>query len=264
MTKQIGVIKLKGKLDGISFYKSDGNALASMANGPDRARIENDPAYMRTRENNREFGGAASTGKALRMAFAESIRTMADRYFTARLLKLFKEICARGAGARGERTIDISSNRAELKGLEFNRQKPYSSLCTAPYTVQANADRNEVTLDMASFSPSTYLGVPNGATHFRIILAIGTIADFAFDSITRKYAPVDSAMNGLGTVAYGTVEPVTNTSVTYNLTASLAGAPVLPADVSLMVAVGIEFFQQVNAVDYLLSQSNGMQLVDVL
>jgi hypothetical protein len=264
MSKQIGIIKLKGNLDGISFYKSDGNALARMANGPDRARIENDPAYVRTRENNREFGGAASAGKALRTAFAESIRTMADRYFTSRLLKLFKEICVRGAGARGERAIDISANVSDLKGLEFNRLKSYSSLCTAPFTVTPNTERNEVMLDMPSFSPSTYLSVPGGATHFRIILAIGTISDFAFDSITRKYGPVDGAMNSLSAVTYGTAEVVNSAHVSYSLTASLAGAPVLPADVSLMVAVGIEFFQQVNAVDYLLSQSNGMQLVDVV
>jgi len=263
MSKQIGIIKLKGNLDGISFYKSDGNALARMANGPDKARIDQDPAYARVRENNNEFSGAASTGKALRMAFAESIRSMADRYLTSRLLKLFKEICSRGVGARGERSIAIASNAFVLRGLEFNRLKPYSSLCTAPYTLTANAGRNEVTLDMDSFAPSIYVGAPSGATHFRITLAIGTISDYAFDAASRKYMPVDEASNGLSAVAYGTTEALNSIGVGYNLVASLAGSPVIPSGTSVMAAIGIEFFQQVNSVDYLLAQSNGMQIVEV-
>ena len=263
MSKQIGLIKLKGNLDGISFYKSDGNALARMANGPDKARIEHDPAYVRTRENNTEFGGAASTGKALRMAFAESIRSMADRYLTGRLLKVFKEICTLGMGARGERTIAIATHASVLRGLEFNRLRPYSSLCTAPYSLQANAARNEVTLDMASFAPSVYVGIPSGATHFRIILAIGTVSDFAYNAVSRKYGPVDGASNGLSAVAYGSTEPLNSTGVAYHLVASLAGSPVIASDTSVLAAVGIEFFQQVNSVDYLLGQSNGMQIVEV-
>ena len=59
MSKQKGLIKLEGNIGGISFYVSDGEYLARMANGPSKERIANDPAFKRTRENNKEFGGSA-------------------------------------------------------------------------------------------------------------------------------------------------------------------------------------------------------------
>ena len=44
MSIQSGLIKLTGKMDGISFYKTkDGIHMARKAGGPDRHRIFNDP-----------------------------------------------------------------------------------------------------------------------------------------------------------------------------------------------------------------------------
>jgi len=67
MSKQMGLIKLKGNIGGISFYKSGGEDLARVANGPSKERIANDATFQRTRENKTEFGGAATAAKALRM-----------------------------------------------------------------------------------------------------------------------------------------------------------------------------------------------------
>ena len=57
MSRQTGLIKLTGNIGGISFYKLGGEDLARVANGPSKERIEKDPSFVRTRENNMEFGG---------------------------------------------------------------------------------------------------------------------------------------------------------------------------------------------------------------
>ena len=54
MAKQTGIIKLKGTIGDISFYKTTDGHLAREKGGVDGNRIANDPAFQRTRENGSE------------------------------------------------------------------------------------------------------------------------------------------------------------------------------------------------------------------
>ena len=58
MARQNGIIKLKGTIGDISFYKTGDGHLAREKGGIDASRIANDPAFQRTRENGAEFGTA--------------------------------------------------------------------------------------------------------------------------------------------------------------------------------------------------------------
>ncbi len=68
MARQKGIIKLKGTIGDLSFYKTQDGHLAREKGGVDASRIANDPTFVRTRENGAEFGSAASSGKLLRDA----------------------------------------------------------------------------------------------------------------------------------------------------------------------------------------------------
>ena len=49
MGRQVGLIKVSGNIGGVSFYKSNGEDLARVANGPSKDKIQNDDAFIRTR-----------------------------------------------------------------------------------------------------------------------------------------------------------------------------------------------------------------------
>jgi len=68
MAKLKGILKIQGTLDDLTFYKSGKDHLVRTKGGVDKARIANDPAFQRTRENGSEFGMAAKAGKMLRTA----------------------------------------------------------------------------------------------------------------------------------------------------------------------------------------------------
>ena len=78
MARQTGIIKLKGTIGDISFYKSADGHMARAKGGIDASRMANDPAFQRTRENGSEFGRAGKGGKlirgAVRVLFAECER----------------------------------------------------------------------------------------------------------------------------------------------------------------------------------------------
>ena len=84
MAKQTGIIKLKGTIGGISFYKTSDGHLAREKGGPDANRIANDPAFQRTRENGSEFGRAGKGGKLLRIALRNMMQNASDKRVTSR------------------------------------------------------------------------------------------------------------------------------------------------------------------------------------
>jgi len=50
MAQQKSILKLKGTIGGITFYKSKDGYLAREKGGVDASRIANDPGFARTRE----------------------------------------------------------------------------------------------------------------------------------------------------------------------------------------------------------------------
>ena len=102
MARQTGVIKLKGKVGDLSFYKSEGKDFARMKGGVDADRIKNDPNFARTRENGNEFGTAGKGGKLLRTALRGLLIKSADNRITSRLTKeMLKAVQSDAVNARG-------------------------------------------------------------------------------------------------------------------------------------------------------------------
>src|SRR5690554_3843282 len=87
MARQKGIIKLKGTIGDISFYKTTDGHLAREKGGVEKERIMNDPAFQRTRENGSEFGRAGKGGKLIRNAIRLLLQNAKDKRVTSRLTK---------------------------------------------------------------------------------------------------------------------------------------------------------------------------------
>ena len=264
MGRQVGLIKVKGNIGGVSFYKSNGEDLARVANGPSKDKIQNDDNFIRTRENNSEFGGSATIAKSLRLALATSVQTMSDNRLTSRLTALFKDILSRSTGTRGQRPITVSANRTLLENLEFNNKLSFASVFNAPFTFANNAPRTQGTITIAAFAPQTFIHAPAGATHFRLISAIGVVSDFTFNASTKKFEATDPTLNTLNGVSYGAVTALNSPApVNFSLVTALPGTPTMTATSNVLQCLGIEFYQRVGTVDYLLAQGNCMKVIKV-
>jgi len=264
MARQRGVIRLKGKIGDLSFYENDGKSLARLKGGVDKNRINSDPAFKRTRENMKEFGGSAKVGKSLRLGLVSVIKAFGDRKLVGRVVKIMKAINARGAGDRGQRSFEIVTNKDLLVGFELNETDVLGSAFNAPYTITPNADRNEVSLDIPDFDADNFVTAPEGATHFRIVSAISVLSDFVFNPTTSAYEATDPTVNEEGIVVKSSeisISGLVGSATT--LLATLPGAPTIPPTSGLLACVGIEFLQELNGSFYLLASGNAMRIVDV-
>src|SRR5215831_4181203 len=120
MAKQKGIIKLKGTIGDITFYKTQDGHLAREKGGIDADRIKNDPAFQRTRENGSEFGRAGKAGKVMRTALRTMLLNSADGRMVSRLTQqMMKVIQADTTSERGQRNV-IDGEALLLNGFEFN------------------------------------------------------------------------------------------------------------------------------------------------
>ncbi|PNQ72845.1 hypothetical protein C1T31_10090 [Hanstruepera neustonica] len=262
MARNNSFIRLEGSLDGLTFYRKDGESFVKTQSRVSRNRIMNDPAYKRTRENMQEFGGAAKAGKAFREAFAGLSQTIGDTYLSARLSGLLKRIIKLGAGDRGERELDLASYHEQFRGFEFNPNKQFDSVFFAPLTGPTiNATRDVVDLTVPDFNTDAFINAPEGATHFSLILATGYVSNYGFVPVLTAYEPVDETVNARGSVTTSSaiaLGGMVGSATTLQVDMSALGA--IPVEVAVFVGLGIVFYQEVNGNMYALAQDHALKV----
>lgn len=248
MARQTGIIKLKGTIGGVSFYKSRDGHLAREKGGVDRSRIMNDPAFQRTRENGSEFGRAGAAGKVLRTALRALLINASDFRMVSRLTKeMVKVIQEDQVSERGLRNV-LDGELELLLGFEFNISGKLGTTLYAPFVGAIDRVTGELTVDLASFVPINMISAPGGTTHFRIVSA-GAEIDFEEGTFVTQES-------GTGILPYDATA-----TAAINLVNSVTAASTKP----LFLALGIEFYQEINGAQYPLKNGsyNALSLIKI-
>ena len=233
MARQKGIIKLKGTIGDITFYKTQDGHLAREKGGIDASRIASDPAFQRTRENGSEFGRAGKAGKLLRTALRPLLINSADGRMVSRLTQaMVKVIQADLVSDRGLRNV-IDGEAELLFGFEFNIRGKLGTSLYAPFVATIDRVAGEITVDIASFIPANMIAAPSGTTHFKIISGG---AEIDFEAETFVVATSETAIlpwDAAPTAVINQVNAVTAASTK-----------------PLFLALGVEFYQQINGQMY--------------
>jgi len=248
MARQKGIIKLKGTIGGITFYKTQDGHLAREKGGIDASRIASDPAFQRTRENGSEFGRAGKAGKILRTSLRALLINSADGRMVSRLTqKMVKVIQADVVSVRGLRNV-IDGEAELLQGFEFNIRGKLGTSLFAPFVGTIDRVTGTITVDIAPFIPSNMIAAPSGTTHFKIISA-GSEVDFEAETFVEAHS--ETAILPWDTIA----------TVAISQENAVTAASTKP----LFLALGVEFYQEVNGQMYPLKNGayNPLALVTV-
>ena len=233
MARQKGIIKLKGTIGDITFYKTQDGHLAREKGGIDASRIASDPAFQRTRENGSEFGRAGKAGKLLRTALRPLLINSADGRMVSRLTQaMVKVIQADLVSDRGLRNV-IDGEAELLFGFEFNIRGKLGTSLYAPFVATIDRVAGEISVDIASFIPSNMIAAPSGTTHFKIISGG---AEVDFEAETYVVTTSETAIlpwDATPTAVINQVNAVTAASTK-----------------PLFLALGVEFYQQINGTMY--------------
>lgn len=249
MARQKGIIKLDGTIGGITFYKStlDGY-LAREKGGVSADKIANDPAFQRTRENGEEFGRAGKAGKILRNAIRAMLQNASDSRMVSRLTQKMVEVIQEDiTNPRGQRNV-IDGEAELLEGFEFNISGKLGTTLYAPYTSTIDRIAGTLTVGVPSFVPINMVAAPGGTTHFKVVSA-GAEVDFENESFIME------------TQASAILPWDATATAVLNLSNAVTANSTHP----LFLALGIEFYQEVNGQMYPLKNGafNPLSLVKV-
>ncbi|MBG8554023.1 MULTISPECIES: hypothetical protein [Hymenobacter] len=243
MARQSGVIQISGTVGGVVFAK-DGTVRQKQ--GSNKSQFNSSASMQRVRENASEFGTAAKAGKLVRDALRRVVVLASDRLMVSRLAQKMKEILNLDEDSdRGGRQI-LPENLPALLGFDFNAGSSFSG--TYYGGVEATLDRatGTHTVNLGELNPSRDVAAPQGATHYRITAAVGSI-NFETGAVASAEA--------------STVELPLSNAVRPAEALQLVRAAA--ADESLIVAVGVDFFQQLNGKFYPLN-SNAYNALSVV
>lgn len=248
MARQKGIFKIKGTIGDVTFYKSGDGYLVREKGGIDANRIASDPAFQRTRENGSEFGRAGKAGKMLRTAFRPLLLNSADHRMVSRLTQsMMKVIQADATSPRGLRNV-LDGEAELLLGFEFNIRGKLDTTLFAPFVPTIDRVTGELKIDIAPFIPTNMVVAPSGTTHYKI-LSGG--AEIDFENETYVVNTSETAILPWNATATAAISQT-------NMTTPNSTKP-------LFLALGIEFYQEVNGQMYSLKNGafNPLSIVKV-
>jgi len=249
MARQVSLVKFKGKIGDLSFYKSDGDYQARMKGGPSKEQINSDPRFQRTKENGVEFGRAANVSKKLR----EQLNQGSDTKFPNRLTGMMNRILrADELNGRGDRQV-ITANLIQLTGLECNVNAKLSEVFFLRTRPIYDIATSEATLELPQMIAKNQIKMLNGATHVQVQLVATE-----FDAQNPEADAVATARSSYLDVGQSNASP--------SETLSLQLAPLPQPDSAVILLMGISYFQFVNGGYYPLSNGayNALTFVQVI
>ncbi len=249
MAKSSGIIKIEGTVEDLTFYKKDGKNFVRRKGGVPRERIENDPNFVRTRENNSEFAHSGNSGKILRLAIGSLVFKAKDSKLSSRLLQMMSRIKNLDTtSVRGQRRVSIGLSTTEgklfLKGFDFNENAPLKSVFFAPFELNTTTG----TITITDFITAEQLQFPQGATHIGLQSAV-----VALDFETQ-----------VSEVAYSNI---INLPLNLNPTSPVLTPASVPTGTGVQLFLFmISFYQEINGVQYSLKNEgyNVLNILDVV
>lgn len=230
MAKQASIITLKGRVGRLSFYKTKDGYLAREKGGVEKSKIMNDPRFVRTRENMREFTDNANSTKLVKDALRPVISKVSDQRLGLRLnQQMMKVLKSDAVSVRGERKVK-NGNWDLLGGLELNIRASLSR--TLLFKIDTLDSPASWQFDIPALVPSDEIAYPSGAQGFRII-ATGVGLDF--DAGTRTTVTAATPILPVSAPVEASVLSIDKSQ--------LSGT-------HFMFVLSVEFYLNVNTTDY--------------
>ncbi|MAM29035.1 MAG: hypothetical protein CMC13_08430 [Flavobacteriaceae bacterium] len=250
MGKQESFLKIKGNIEGLSFYKgADGVYYVRSKGGIDKDRIKKDPAFKRTRENGTEFGHVATSGKQFRRAIQNLLFDVKDRTRVPRMMSTLTLVKNQDSTSnRGERKVSIGMQTPEGKALfnhfDFNQNAGLDTVLQTNYALDTTAAK----IVIPNFKPAYNLSLPEGTTDVALSAAL---LRFDFEADTSEL--IESNVEQL-------IVDETTTDVTLTFSSTPIGTGL---DYYFLK---VAFFQTVNGTLYPLQNGahNALQLIEII
>jgi len=234
MARQSGIIKFEGSVGDLTFVKTKRGYFVRKKSSIPKSRIMNDPNFLRTRENNAEFGNfqqaAGLLNKSLRTAMSDVKDSNANNRLSTVMAAVKNQDITHDRGLRTVASgIAETAGQAKLNGFDFNEQAPLDSILLKDFAL----DTDDGVLTITGLKPSTDLLKPLAAHKAGFNLF---------------WAKVDFA-HGISNMVQATESIITLDDSPHTITLTI---PTPPAGTGINIfAVRLVYYQTLNGENYI-------------
>lgn len=260
------IFNIKGKLDGLSFYKINGKEVVRKSYGPSSEIIKNNPNYASVKKNNKEFAGATQISKLIRTSLGSVGKQYQDAYMASRLTGVCRKIISKGKGQFGEREANLKENQLQLVGFPLIKNRPINKVCRANYELQQSNDQKSIRIKIPNISNTDFAVVQSFATHFKYHIIAVMVASYTYNREQDKYLPNTLNYNGHTIRTETDYLDIDSPHNNINLTLNMSKPALKDADCSITIWFGINIVNRDSQNDIPLENKNAraMQCIAVL
>ena len=166
MAEQVGLIKLNGPMNGITFYKSRGKYYARTTGKISPERWKYSPEFAATRDHRSEFGSAGHLSGKIRRAVMNG-QTIPYNDLHNRLSAVLNSIIKSDpVSDRGKRNF-FKGEVTRLKGFNFNVFLPLEHTFFGKMSHAFDTENGKASVEL-KFTPICDIKAPKGANQVRI------------------------------------------------------------------------------------------------
>jgi len=240
-----GPIQMTGSIRGVSFYTRRGSDKVIMRTkgGVSKEKMAKAPQYESLRKNQKEWGGCSKFGSMTRYAFG-GLHRLADYNLTSVLNGMGKNLMKLDTESElGKRRIQLSKHKQVLEGFNFNRNYPFNSVLRVGINCEINREALLATVNVPRINTAIDIQNIQRLPYFRLIVVLGTVADWYFDENEQAYVPAELNLNGVSEVHTSDWYPAQGVIAEQIITVQMNEnvQELLTDEISVLVSMGIEF-----------------------
>lgn len=232
MARQIGIIPIKGTIDGLTFYEHpDDGHLVKKKTRVTGERVKTDPGFRQTMLNAWEFKTSLRSATLLRYGLSNLLFPTADGKLSSRMNQALVKVVQMDEGHDYGERIARSSNLTALEGFDFNKNLRLQDAFTLKFQVIHDEASGEMHVDVPGFTPSKAIHAPDYVEYFKLISGAAAV-NFETKHYVQGFweteqVPLDK-------------EPIDALRFHYPMK--------LPPGYTLFIALGVLFFAQLNKI----------------
>jgi len=245
MARMKNFMQMTGSMAMVSMYSMQGHdqVIIRTKGGPNKYQIKTKPQFEKVRRNNSEWSACTKMGSQIRRSFMNMNR-MEDYPVSGALNAICKQIQKLDSeGEHGKRGIYLTLHKEMLVGFSFSRKQVLESVLRIPIETTLDRDTGEAQINIPAVNTDLYLYNFRKLPYYRIVANLSGVCDMIIpeNEKTYQHEQYNYCDRELG-VFESEWLPTTGMqdAIQVKLIYPLIENPI-PADVTLLLCVGIEF-----------------------
>jgi len=183
-------LNIRGGIKGLRFYKREGSTKTYVGakGGANRELIRKSKKFKRLRLAQDELKGRAACAKDIRYILGRWADRIVNRYLQTNISGVLQQVMnIDEVSKRGKRAIWLSKYKEVLNQVKWYYYKPLNEIMMCPYSVTTSDDKKTLTVTLKGLNPKRHIKAPAVASHFKLCVTIGRIADYEVTPGSKFY-----------------------------------------------------------------------------